>query len=145
MKDKKSLFIILIFVAILTITLFIGNKKEKLSDGITEELIGTYESIDKIDGKRLQFEFKDDNFEVFFDNNLLDKGKFVEDKLSEDVFIYTGEKLNGYIELIDNTFYFYIPKENSLGLEEGVYLVEKLSDKTTNHNRSSKDAINETN
>lgn len=147
MKDKKSLIIILIFAAILAITLFIGNRKDKLSDSLTEDLVGTYESIDKIDGKKLQFNFYDNNFEVFFNKNLLDKGSFIEDKLSEDVYIYTGEIFNGYIELIDNTFYFYIPKENDLDLKEGVYLVEKLSDTDTtkNNDHSTTDVITETN
>lgn len=147
MKDKKSLIIILIFAAILSITLFIGNRKDKLSDSLTEDLVGTYESIDKIDGKKLQFNFYDNNFEVFFNKNLLDKGSFIEDKLSEDVYIYTGEIFNGYIELIDNTFYFYIPKENDLDLKEGVYLVEKLSDTDTtkNNDHSTTDVITETN
>lgn len=51
MKDKRSLIIILIFAAILAIALVIGNRKNNLPESMTEELVGTYQSIDKIDGK----------------------------------------------------------------------------------------------
>ena len=139
MNKKKIYSILAIIVGIMLISALIYIDKTK--NNLSEELKGSYQSKDMVNGESLQFNFLEGEYQLYISNTLVDKGSFKKaNNESKDIYIYNSSKLNGYVSIYKNSFYFYIPENfNSLienkeinNIDEGVYLIEKVSDVVIN-------------